>query len=51
MAGLEPANQPPRVGATNNSSLADARKLGGRVKPAHGEVGVVLLRQPDHYLL
>jgi hypothetical protein len=43
MAGLDPATQPPRVGAANNSSstaqrakeylaLADARALGGRLE-------------------
>jgi hypothetical protein len=37
MTGLEPVNQPPRVCAANALSLADARKLGGRIKPAHGE--------------
>ena len=46
MAGLEPANQPPRVGAANDSTLVDARELGGRVKHAHGEVGGVRLRHP-----
>ena len=39
MAGLEPANQLPRIGAANDLSLADARALDGRVKSAHGELG------------
>jgi hypothetical protein len=37
MSGLEPANQPPRVGAANDLSLADARELDGRLKAGHGE--------------
>jgi hypothetical protein len=38
MAALEAATQPAHVGALNDSSsLADARSLGGRVKPGHGE--------------
>jgi hypothetical protein len=31
------AGRPPRVGVAKDSSLADARELGGRFKPAHGE--------------
>jgi hypothetical protein len=52
MAGLEPANQPPRVRAANDSvkprdvekrviSLAGARSLGVRLKAGHGESRVL----------
>src|SRR5277367_6675855 len=37
MAGRGPATQPPRVGAANDSLLADARTPGGRATPGHGE--------------
>jgi hypothetical protein len=37
MAGLDPAIQSARIGRKKNHWLADARLLGGRVKPGHGE--------------
>ena len=39
MGGLDPPTQRPRVGAANDPPLADARELGGRVKPCHGVWG------------
>jgi hypothetical protein len=38
MGGLEPPTQSPRACAANNIfARADARALGGQVKPGHGE--------------